>query len=216
MNKDKGPLSWIGKLFSKEEQPEKKAGKYQYLVVVLLFGALIMLISNFFFKDNNGNSSLPVIGKSTTKEESVETFGGKKSSESDLITNYEKYYESQLKEALEEIAGVSDVSVVVNVDATEKKILEKNKVTKSQKTKEVDREGGERDVDDQSQDEQVVIIQEGEKEVPIVLETKKPEIRGVLIVAKGADNIQIEKWIKESVTRLLDVPSHRVSVMPKK
>jgi stage III sporulation protein AG len=61
-----------------------------------------------------------------------------------------------------------------------------------------------------------VIIQEGEKEVPIVLETKKPEIRGVLIVAKGADNIQIEKWIKESVTRLLDVPSHRVSVMPKK
>lgn len=217
MNKDKGPLSWIGKLFSKEEQPEKKAGKYQYLVVVLLFGALIMLISNFFFKDNNGNSSLPVIGKSTTKEEeSVETFGGKKSSESDLITNYEKYYESQLKKALEEIAGVSDVSVVVNVDATEKKILEKNKVTKSQKTKEVDREGGERDVDDQSQDEQVVIIQEGEKEVPIVLETKKPEIRGVLIVAKGADNIQIEKWIKESVTRLLDVPSHRVSVMPKK
>ena len=61
-----------------------------------------------------------------------------------------------------------------------------------------------------------MIIQNGEKEVPIVVETKKPAIRGVLVVAKGADNIQVKKWIVEAVTRSLDVPSHRVSVLPKK
>jgi stage III sporulation protein AG len=104
----------------------------------------------------------------------------------------------------------------VNVDATEKKVLEKNVVVQSQKTEEVDREGGQRTVEDQSKDEQLVIIRDGEKEVPIVIETKKPAIRGVIVIAKGADNIQVKKWILESVTKLLDVPVHRVSVMPKK
>ena len=77
-------------------------------------------------------------------------------------------------------------------------------------------EGGKRKVEDQSREEQLVIIQEGEKEIPVVTETKKPAIRGVLVVAKGADNIQVKKWIIEAVTRSLDVPSHRVAVMPKK
>ena len=56
----------------------------------------------------------------------------------------------------------------------------------------------------------------GIKKYRIVLETKKPQVRGVLVVAKGAENVQIEKRIIESVTKLLDVPSHRVSVMPRK
>jgi stage III sporulation protein AG len=49
-----------------------------------------------------------------------------------------------------------------------------------------------------------------------VVEYQKPAIRGVLVVAKGAENIQVKKWIIEAVTRSLDVPSHRVAVMPKK
>lgn len=217
MDKNKGPLSWLKRMFVNEDRSDKKAGKYQYLVIVLLFGTAIMLISNFLFNDKDSNSSLPVIGESTNqKEESVQTLGQKKSAGTDLISEYEAHYESQLKAALERIAGVSDVMVVVNVDSTEKKVLEKNRVTKSQETTEMDKEGGERKVDDQSHDEQVVIVKEGEKEIPIVLETQKPGVRGVLVVAKGADNIQVEKWIIESVTKLLDVPSHRVSVMPRK
>ena len=64
--------------------------------------------------------------------------------------------------------GVSDVTVVVNIDSTEKKFLKKIQVTKSQITEETDHEGGERKVEDHSTDEQLVIIRDGEKEVPIV------------------------------------------------
>lgn len=213
MDQEKGPISWLKRLFSKEGKPDKK---YQYLIIVLLFGAAIMIVSNSLMKDNNPDSSIPVLSSSDDAEEEIETFGKSKSAGNDVISDYEDRYENQLKEALEGIAGVSDVMVVVNVDNTERTVLEKNTITRSQTTDETDREGGERKVEDQSQDSQVVIIRDGEKEVPIVLETKKPEIRGVLVVAKGADNIQVKKWIIESVTKLLDVPSHRVSVMPKK
>ena len=132
------------------------------------------------------------------------------------ISDYEAEYENQLKEALETISGVGTVSIVVNVESAGEKVVEKNRVIGNQVTKETDREGGKREVEDRSTDEQVVVIQDGEKETPIVVQTKKPEIRGVLIVAQGADNIHIKKTIIESVTRVLGVPSHRVAVASKK
>ena len=124
--------------------------------------------------------------------------------------------QNEMKEALEMIAGVEDVKVVIYVDATEKKEFERNKVTQKQVTEETDQEGGKRVVEDTSVDEQLVIIKDGDKEGPIVSQTIKPKVSGVLVVAKGAENIQVKKWIIEAVTRALDVPSHRVSVMPKK
>ncbi|PLR84483.1 MULTISPECIES: stage III sporulation protein AG [Bacillus] len=217
MDKDKGPLTWLKNQFFGDKQADKKPGKYHYLLLVLLFGAAIMLISNMLFSEKPSETALPVMnGNEENKSDDVEAFGQKSTGGNSVIKDYEEAYEVQLKEALEGIVGVDDVSVVVNVDATEKKVLEKNKVTQSQITEETDREGGKRMVEDMSEDEQLVIIRNGEKEVPIVLETKKPAIRGVLVVAKGANNIQVKKWIIEAVTRVLDVPSHRVSVMPKK
>ncbi len=218
MDNKNGISSWLKKWLTKSEQPDKKTGKYQYLLLVLFIGAAIMLISNIFIKEktSNANTDLAVIQPGEQSQEDVEAFGQKKSSENKTMADYEQSYETQLKDALETILGVDDVTVVVNIDSTEKKVLEKNKVSQSQTTEEIDREGGERKVQDSSEDQQVVIIRNGEKEVPIIVETKKPEIRGVLVVARGADNIQVKKWIIESVTRALDVPSHRVAVMPKK
>lgn len=60
------------------------------------------------------------------------------------------------------------------------------------------------------------MVQKGETDEPLVVETMKPKIRGVLVVAEGAENIEVKKWIIEAVTRVLDVPSYRVAVMPKK
>ena len=217
-DKEKESNSWFKKHFFKDDQTNHKKGKYIYLIVVLTLGTMIMLISNVFIKNESSQNALPTFknNASSQTEENVETFGQKNSSGNSVISDYERAYEVQLKEALDSIVGVSDVSVVVNVDATEKQVLEKNRKSQKQLTDETDREGGKRKVEDQSTDEQLVIIQNGEKEVPIVVETKKPAIRGVLVVAKGADNIQVKKWIVEAVTRSLDVPSHRVSVLPKK
>jgi stage III sporulation protein AG len=216
MEKDKGPIDWLKKLLTKETS-EKKTGKYQYLMIVLLFGAAIMIVSNLIFQKGQSTEDLAVFKNEKEEQtEDVPTFGMKNTKQKDLISTYEEAYENQLKEALEGIKGVSDVTVVVNVDATEQQILEKNSNTQTQTTEESDKEGGKRKVEDSSKEEQLVIIRNGEEEVPIVVETKKPKIRGVLIVAKGAGNIQVKKWIIEAVTRVLDVPSHRVAVMPKK
>lgn len=215
MENQKGPFSWLKKLTSKEEGSEKKAGKYQYMILVLCIGAAFMIVGNVLFTDKSTPEDSPAVKNVNEGTEDVAAFSLKKNSSNQAISDYEETYEKQLKKALEEMLGVNDVMVVVNIDSTDKKVLEKNKSTKSQTTEEKDNEGGERKVQDVQTDEQLVIVREGEKEVPIVLETKKPAIRGVLVVAKGAENIQVKKWIVEAVTKALGVPSHRVAVMPK-
>ncbi|MEH7885560.1 stage III sporulation protein AG [Bacillus sp. JJ1609] len=216
MDNEKGPLTWLKKLLgSKDGPPGKKSGKYQYLMIVVLFGTAIMLMGNILGDKNPADAVVPAV-KEAGSEEDTAVFGQKKNAGNDVISDYEEAYEAQLTEMLEGINGVGDVTVFVNVDATDKKVLEKNTNIQSQTTNETDREGGTRKVEEASKDEQLVLVRNGEKEVPLVLETKKPEIRGVLVVAKGAENIQIKKWIIEAVTRALDVPNHRVAVMPKK
>ncbi|MFL6563064.1 MAG: stage III sporulation protein AG [Bacillus sp. (in: firmicutes)] len=215
-NNKQGPFSWLKKVLKTEGTSDKKTGKYQYMLVVLCIGAAFMIVGNVVFKKTPTTADVPVSTSEKVEAADVPAFGLNKGSSNKAVTAYEEKYESQLKKALQQMLGVNDVTVVVNIDSTDKKVLEKNRVSKSQTTEETDPQGGERKVEEASTDEQLVIIRDGEKEVPIVVETKKPEIRGVLVVAKGADNIQVKKWIIEAVTRVLDVPSHRVAVMPKK
>ncbi|RDI41190.1 stage III sporulation protein AG [Falsibacillus pallidus] len=219
MNREKGPLDWLkSQLLGKKEESgpsNKKNGKIQYLVILLLCGVAFMLISSMW-KSGAAESSQETLANGDGGSPAAETFGSVKDAPNKSMADYEKQYENQLKEALDQMAGVSSVTVVVNVEASEQKVFEKNTNDQNQITSESDRDGGQRKIENQTKDEQLVIIRNGEKEVPIVRETRKPEIKGVLIVAKGAENIQVKKWIIEAVTRVLDVPSHRVAVMPKK
>jgi len=215
-------LKWLKKLWKQDQHPndknqKKKPTLYFYLLTVLVLGVLFMMVSDFFAEQSEETSSadtVPVFEQEATED--VETFGDKGNNSDKTIADYERSFENAVKEALEAIDGVSDVSIVVNVEATEKKVYQKNRVNQKQITDETDREGGKRTVEDISDDEQVVIVRNGDQEVPVVQETRKPEVRGVLVVAKGADNITVKKWIVEAVTRVLDIPTHRVAVMPKK
>ncbi|MGJ7912051.1 stage III sporulation protein AG [Neobacillus sp. LXY-1] len=216
MDNNRGPLSWLKKQLKNDGKSDKKPGKYQYMLLVLCVGAAFMLVGNILFKNDTSTANLPAATNQKAAAEDVPTFGLSKSSGNKDIAEYEEKYEKRLTKALQEILGVDDVTVVVTIDSSDKKVLEKNKSVKSQTTEEADREGGQRKVQESSSDETLVIIRNGDKEVPIVVETKKPAIRGVMVVAKGADNIQVKKWIVEAVTRALGVPSYRVGVFPKK
>jgi stage III sporulation protein AG len=190
----------------------KKPSTYQYVLIVMLIGIAFMLISNLFSSSQKETYE----GMNNLHEKEAKEAFKLLDEKNSAIETIEKEYEKQLKEALESIVGVDDVTVVVNVDSTSEKVLEKNRTMQSQTTEEKDLKGGTREVHDQSVDEQVVMIRQGDQESPIVIKTEKPEIRGVLVVAKGAENIQIKKMIVEAVTRVLDVKSHRVAVLPKK
>ncbi|QWC21628.1 stage III sporulation protein AG [Bacillus haikouensis] len=215
MNFSKGPITLIKEWLSKENAqtpPEHKKGKkFQYFLIVLLLGVAFMLISDLWKKEPS------IAVDKTLQEEGADNVSafGKDHKDDSSMRSYEDQYENQLKEALDQITGVSEALVVVNVQSSEQKVYEKKESKQSQHTNEEDKEGGKRSIEEKSSEEQMVVIQDGDKEVPVISETRKPKVSGVLVVAKGADNIQIKKMILEAVTRVLDVPVHRVSVQPK-
>ncbi|WP_379966433.1 stage III sporulation protein AG [Ectobacillus sp. sgz5001026] len=207
--------NWLHKLLNgfDDEDKGKKRITPKLVLLLLALGILLMFSSDFFQK----KQTVPITtqNQSDNGTNEVQVFSQKDPSLSQVEKD-EKKFEEQLKNALEGIIGVSDVTVVVNLASSETKVLEKDTVTRNQKTEETDPNGGKRTVDDQSTDSKVVIVREGDKEVPVVTKVDKPLVRGVIITAKGADNIEIKKNILDAVTRLLGVPSHRVSILAKK
>lgn len=130
MSNDKGPFSILKKLFQKNDDTQKFDKKH-YIIIVFVIGIAIMLFSNFFSSQRN-ESSNPVPVTSDSKEaENAEVFGNSGKNQPSTMKDYEEYYENQLKEAIESIVGVDDVSIVVNVDSTEKVVYEKNMIKKS-------------------------------------------------------------------------------------
>ncbi|WP_335870649.1 stage III sporulation protein AG [Bacillus sp. 2205SS5-2] len=216
MSSKQDPFDWIKKWLKPGEDKDASKGKLtkkHYFLIVLLLGVAFMLLTDLW---SPKEQAVDVFVPKSESQESVETFGATTEQHSKIIEKYEEQYATQLKKALEEMVGVGEVFVVVNVDATELKVYEKDSSSQHQTTTETDQDGGKREIEDQSKDEKIVIIRKGDKETPVILETKKPPITGVLIVAKGADNIQVKKWIVEAVTKVLGIGSHQVSVMPKK
>ena len=200
-----------------DSSKDKKSSKKQYFIVVLLIGVGCMLFGNLFFGKEEASTLNTAIPAMTKQQSETPVFSQKDGDNvPSTISDYEANFESQMIEALEQIIGVGKVKVVVNVDATEKQVLQTNKTTTNQTTEETDKAGGKRSVIDGSKNEQVVMSRKGNDEHPIVLETKKPVIRGVLVVAQGAENIHVKQMILEAVTRVLDVPQHKVAVLPKK
>ncbi|WP_261129397.1 stage III sporulation protein AG [Bacillus sp. Marseille-Q3570] len=212
MSDEKKQNDWLKSLLKPDKQGKKMNRKSQYILLILGFGIAMMLIQNLISTPD----STPTMNSATEDEESKATFSIKKSDDPSSIREMEEHYGNQLKEILDEMMGVQDTSVMVFLDSTSKTIYEKDITKKDSTTDETDQHGGKRKTTDLQTDEKVIIIQGEKGEQPIIVTTEKPEVRGVLILADGAQNIKVKTWIIEAVSRVLDVPSHKVSVGPKK
>ncbi|GAA4709860.1 stage III sporulation protein AG [Brevibacillus fulvus] len=200
-----------------QDEATKKLRPIHYFIVLLGVGIAFMILTDFLEvkpdqppEETSSALAFPGGGEG---EPAVPAFGN--SAGNDVIAEYENRYETQLKEILEKVIGVGEVEVMVNLDSTPEMIVEKNRDSRSATTQETDKEKATRNQSEQSRNEQVVVIQ-GKQEQPVVVKTLKPKVRGVLVVAKGAENIQVKAWITEAVNKVLDVPLYKISILPKK
>ncbi len=120
------------------------------------------------------------------------------------------------KKYCKKIVGVGDVEVLINVDGTEENVVDRNTKNTQQLTIEKDLNGATRNITDVTQSGDILLYQVSGNQQPLVLKTIKPKIRGVLVVAKGAENLTVKKMISEAVERGLEVPPHKISILPRK
>lgn len=189
----------------------KRVSAFRWLIVVGCLGVALMILSSFFSVQEEAVP--PDVESPIKKDEEAPAW--KEKGENATMKDYEAIYEARLNEVLSKIVGVGDVAVMVNLDSSEETVVEKDIRRSDQVTDEQDQKGGTRKSNQENTDEKVVLRRNGDGEQPIVRKKVKPEVRGVLVVAKGAENLKVKAAMIEAIQRVLDVPVHRISVMPK-
>jgi len=194
----------------------KKVKMFRWLLLIGLIGGALMIFNSFSFltvPQVDPNAS----GRASPQNEDTKTvFSGGGSKGKTAFSDYEHEYEAELRDILQKIVGVGDVEVLVTIDSTEEVQLDKNVKDTQQVTSENDHNGATRHITEVTRSGDSVVYQSSGDQNPYVLKYTKPKIRGVVVVANGAENLIVKKLLLEAVQRGMDVPSNRISILPRK
>jgi len=131
--------------------------------------------------------------------------GGKSASDAatQLPTQFEgEETEKRLEKILSKIRGVEDVEVMITYDGTGKRSY----------VREVSREQM-KDEHKSSTSESTSVVTA--KDTPVIETEVYPQVRGVLVVAKGVQSAGVREQIVLAVKAVLDVEEHRIGVFAK-
>lgn len=165
------------------------------LYILLVAGILILVVSNLLFSSD------------TKKEDKTATASS--------VTLTPSENEKRLEEILSKAAGVGEAKVMITYDAGPEKVTVQNAQVSQSNQEEPQTQGGMRKTDETTSDSQTVMITEGGQSQPFVAKEIEPKIRGVLVVADGAREEAVKINITNAVAAVLDVPYHRIQVLPK-
>jgi len=208
-------MSGFEKWFGGGPGGSKRARTLMWLILVGLLGAALMIMNSFLtVKDVDSIDKSP--RGSPDPNQAVAASKSGAGEQPSVFKDYEDAYEIRLREILQKIVGVGEVEVLVSIDSTEEKIVDKNYQDSQSVTNERDNGGATRNISEQNRRGDSVMVGSSGEQQPYVLKYTRPKVRGVIVVAKGAEDLAVKKMIIEAVERGIDVPAHRISVLPRK
>ena len=101
--------------------------------------------------------------------------------------------EQRLKEILSAIKGAGRVEVMITYNSGKEIIPAMNTVESTTVTEEEDNSGGTRRINQTDKNFQPSTFNDSEGSKPIILKEVEPEIKGVIIISEGAEDIRV-KW----------------------
>ena len=121
--------------------------------------------------------------------------------------------EKRLERALSQVEGVGKVEVMITLESSGEKIVEKDSTTTSRSVTE-EEEGRSSATTEQEEGEETVYQSGAEGgQPPYVVEEKEPKVAGVMVVAQGGGQAVTAKNITEAVMALFGVEAHKIKVM---
>lgn len=153
-------------------------------IIYLLIGAVAILAVSGFFEN-----------------------GDKEDKRKEVTSNSEAYEkeEKRLESVLKRINGAGDVSVFISFEDGGEKILARDSKYKSSEEKGDEKKTGE-------SEEIVVMTKDGSSSSPYVTEERRPEVMGVLVVAKGASSDKVKNEMYDAVKAIYGIPAHRIKI----
>ncbi|TJX16281.1 sporulation stage III protein AG [Tissierella creatinini] len=178
-----------------EELNNKKFINNLFIILLL---SVIVLIGISLFKDNT-NPKTPVVEK--VKEIKLED-------------DYSTYLETKLENILGKLDGVGEVSVMITLEESIESVPASNTTRTVETTKEIDAQGGTREVN--REDTNVQIITSASSDSTLLLKEINPLVKGVIVVADGAEDIKVLEMLYDAVKTVLSISGNRVQVYSSK
>ena len=169
--------------------------KIQYLAILLV----IIVILTIYFTSSGG------IAK---KQEDNTSQAG---AQEQISVQEASSIEQQLKYTLSQIEGAGLVEVMITYESSSE-IVPAISVDKQTSTTTDSGDSGTSTTNTENTQSEVVTIGGSGENSALVLKEKSPEIRGVIVVAEGADNIAVKLNLLSAVETLLNVSPDQVDV----
>ncbi|MEK4437076.1 stage III sporulation protein AG [Paenibacillus sp. FSL K6-2862] len=207
---------WLKKiegLLGGGEGGARRSQTFRWLIILGLIGVGIMLFNSFV---NVKKIDSENIGREPPDPVASMASLPTDPADQNPFQAIEFAFEDKIKGVLENIVGVGTVDVMVTVDSTEELVVQRNVKDFQQLTEETDANGGKRHMTQYTRDGEIITYEISGDQTPIVTKKLKPQIRGVLVVAKGAENKVVKDLITDAVEKGLNVAAYRISVVPRK
>ncbi|OPJ56942.1 stage III sporulation protein AG [Alkalithermobacter paradoxus] len=175
---------------------------YNILAIILISAILLIAISDIFPRKSGDT---PSNAKLVIKDEI-----------SKVPSTKEEQLEARLEQILSNIDGVGNVKVMITFETGGEVMPGFNTVESRETSEENDSSGGTRVITTQNITQTIVTQNTNQGNEPILLKRIEPEIKGVIVVAEGAENVYVKEKLFNAVRTVLQVPGHKVEVYSKK
>ncbi|MGI6563545.1 MAG: hypothetical protein ACOX3Q_13485 [Clostridia bacterium] len=193
MEKSKNILDTVKEFFSGKD----KTGKIQFLAILVLIGILLVMFANSLINPSSN----------TEDAYSKESFA----SSDETVSGDE--VASQIESILGEIKGVGKVKVLITYKNSGTNVYAKD-VSRTTDAEEQKSQDG-KTVIKKTEDLTSSLVFTGQKQ-PIIEEKTSAEVKGVLVVAEGANDPTVCAQILHAVRVLTGVESHKIAICPYK
>lgn len=175
-------------------------------VIVIIIGVIIIIIGSTFFGKGSAKNNIQEV---STKADTEAT--AKSGNNSDYVENDKNY-----ERILSQIEGAGKVSVLITY-VSGKELVPATDVKRAENTtNEKDNGGGTRNITQNDLENKVVYSEEqGGVKKPVVIKEILPEVKGVVVVAEGASNIEVRESLTRAIQVLTGVATHKIQVFVK-
>ncbi len=184
----------MGYLETLKNITKDKKRKRENLILLLVLLVIMLVSINYIFKDNTKATS--TIDKNDNISKSKEANDIKDENVEDI--------ESKIENILNQIKGVTDVSVIINYSDNGRYEYAYDEKTSVDNEKNV------------SNTEKIIAYNDVDGDKKAITSIKYlPNVEGVIIVGSGLENSDLRQKISSAVGNLLGIPSYEVQVFSK-
>lgn len=191
-------MNYLETLKNIAKDKNKRVENLIFLVILLV---ILLVAVNYIFNTEKISSKNNDTSNNTSNNNNINSNSNTQNLSN--VSNIQSELEVKLSNILSQISGISEVSVVITYskDAT---------TTPVYNTKEQEKSG------EKTTEKTVAYNEEGNDKTAIIESVELPKVEGAIIVAKGANTVEMKSKIASAISNLTNVPVYKIQVFEKK